>query len=216
IAQAWAAGITRSPICPVVGRIEVEHGPRSSGISGSVHGNVSAGGPVVSGNEKNCGEPRICRTVVVAAGITGELCQPFGEQHVDIKRSSDDRTIATIDREGRIHRFDNETVAHAQSLVGRLKFATEVGYGAIQAADSVKISHQFAGGIGAERSGYCFRHLAHGRKSGVRRMNGASAFWSRLSSTGWCLAYGLLKRVNRGGGSQHAGSNMGRGILCDC
>jgi hypothetical protein len=133
------------PIATVIRRIQVEDGPGRRRIAGRIDRDVGAGMGIVAANKEDDRKPRVGGRIKVAAGVAGKLRQPLIKKHVDIERTSHDLASGAVDREGGVHRLNDEPIALAQPLIGRLELSAEIGNGAVQAADTVEVLQQLTG-----------------------------------------------------------------------
>ena len=134
----------RRGVGAIVGRIQVIDGPGSCRIATTVDRDIGTSLGVIVADKENDGDPSVSCFVKETTRIARKLLQPIVEKHIDVERAENNRAIGAIDREGRVHRFEDEAIANAEPLVGRLKFGPEIGHFAVQAAHTVEVPQNIA------------------------------------------------------------------------
>src|SRR5438270_13219753 len=152
VAETGAARITE------IGCVYTVGCPGRSWVTSGIHGQVDTPNLVIAADEKDDGEPGVGGLVIEAAWVAGKLLEAVIEQAVDVEWTGDPGTIGVVDIVGRVHRLYYETVANAETLVGRLKFSAEVGFLAVAAAGSIEVLEQGTG-IPAKLRTCCRRTL---------------------------------------------------------
>src|SRR5579871_6494176 len=210
IAQAGAAGMAGRAIGAVIGGVQVEDRPGRGWITRRVDGNVGASCRVGIVDEENDGKPGMGCRVKVAAWVAGKLGQPLVKEDVDVERTGNDFAIGAVDREGGIHRLDDKPVAFAQPLIGRLELSPEIGDGAVQAADAIKVFQQPAVVVVIQRGSGCQRRFAGGTGWAIDAMIETRVLRARGLRDDALAWGGGMGRVHRSSAGKHPGGGVGR------